>query len=130
MARLPCKGFSIWIGPFEANAISLELESVETPRPMTHDLLAAVVGALGARVTEVVICDVRDTNFFASVELERADGEKLSLDARPSDAIALALRCKARLSVESDVISKAESHDPGSADPEKLRNWFENLSLD
>ena len=117
----------IWVGIFEANAIALEVESIETPRPMTHDLLKSVVERLGARVTEVVISDLKDSTFYAVVSLERGD-ETVTVDARPSDGIALALRCGAPIFVEETVIEKAQSFDVGSDDPEKLRLWFENLS--
>ena len=119
----------IWVGIFEANAIALRLESIDTPRPMTHDLLGTVVERLGARVVEVVVSDLRDNTFYAVVSLERG-GEVVSVDARPSDAIALALRTGAAIYVDQTVIEKAKAFDVGSEDPEKLRSWFESLSSD
>lgn len=119
----------IWVGIFEANAMALELEHVSTPRPMTHDLLRDVIAQLGARVSEVVITEFRDSTFYATVTLERS-GERLEVDARPSDALALALRTAAPILVEEEVIEVARSYDVGSLDPEKLRAWFENLELE
>ena len=80
----------IWVGIFEANAIALQLENISTPRPMTHDLLRNMIGELDAQVTRVVINDLRDSTFFAQIRLITG-GKTLEVDARPSDAIALAL---------------------------------------
>jgi bifunctional DNase/RNase len=118
----------IWVGVFEANAISLELEQVASPRPMTHDLLASLVDQLGGRVSEVVIGEVRDSTYYATVVLEQ-DGRILNVDARPSDAIALALRSGAAILVEQELIEDASAFDVNSQDPEKLRAWFEDLEL-
>src|SRR3982751_2651979 len=97
----------IWVGIFEANAIALQLESVSTPRPMTHDLLKNMIGELDARVTRVVINDLRDSTFFAQIRL--VSGERtLELDARPSDAIALALRTEAPIFVAQTVLDQAQ----------------------
>ncbi len=119
----------IWVGGFEANAIALELEGVQPPRPMTHDLLLTLVQELRGKVIDVVIRDVIDSTYYATVTLER-DGERIEVDARPSDAIALALRAGAEVYVEKIVIDKAQAFDVGSSDPEKLRAWFENLDID
>ena len=91
----------IWVGIFEANAIALQLENVTTPRPMTHDLLRNMISELDARVTRVVINDLRDSTFFAQIRLITGD-KTLELDARPSDAIALALRTEAPIFVARD----------------------------
>jgi bifunctional DNase/RNase len=117
----------IWVGVFEANAIQLQLEGIETPRPMTHDLLRSVVKGLGAELASVSVTDLRDATFYATLELRRPDGGMVSLDARPSDAVALALRAGAPIYLEPGVIEKAQAFDPGSQDPEKLREWFESL---
>ncbi len=120
----------IWIGIFEANAIAIELEKVKTPRPMTHDLLRNVISTLGAKVEKVVVNDLRDNTFYAVIHLTR-DGEKLEIDSRPSDAIALAVRVKAPIFVEDHVFEKAtviESTDEDLSDPEKLKEWLENLN--
>lgn len=116
----------IWIGMFEANAIALEMEKVATQRPMTHDLLKNVLSELDAKVERVVINDLRENTFFARIHLARKDGN-LSIDSRPSDAIALALRSQAEIFVEEDVLEKSRSlHAEGSdQDPERLRKWLE-----
>jgi len=117
----------IWVGVFEANAIQLQLEGIETPRPMTHDLVREILRGLGAELASVAVTDLRDATFYATLELRRADGTLVSLDARPSDAIALALRAGAPIFLEPAVVEKAQAFDPGSSDPEKLREWFEGL---
>jgi bifunctional DNase/RNase len=116
----------IWVGLFEANAIALEMEKVATPRPMTHDLLKNVLAELDARVERVVINDLRENTFFARIHLARKDGN-LSIDSRPSDAIALALRSQAEIFVEEVVLEKSRTlHAEGSEqDPERLRKWLE-----
>jgi bifunctional DNase/RNase len=116
----------IWIGMFEANAIALEMEKVATQRPMTHDLLKNVLSELDAKVERVVINDLRENTFFARIHLARKDGN-LSIDSRPSDAIALALRSQAEIFVEEEVLEKSRSlHAEGSdQDPERLRKWLE-----
>jgi bifunctional DNase/RNase len=119
----------IWVGVFEANAIALQVERIETPRPMTHDLLRAIIQKLGAEVQEVAVTDLRESTFYASIVLKHATGA-VTVDARPSDAIALALRTGAPIYVHADVVDKAKAFDVGSDDPEKLRQWFETLSAD
>src|ERR671916_1250560 len=81
----------IWVGPYEANAIALEIEKIAPQRPMTHDLLRNLIVEMGARVQRVVITELRDNTFFAVIEMRNNAGESVSLDSRPSDAIALAL---------------------------------------
>src|SRR5215212_390316 len=81
----------IWVGIFEANAIALQIENVSTPRPMTHDLLRNVIQDLNATVQKIVVCDLQDNTFYARIHLAVA-GDSVAIDARPSDAIALALR--------------------------------------
>ena len=121
----------IWVGLFEANAIALEMEKVATPRPMTHDLLKNVLAELDARVERVVINDLRENTFFARIHLARKDGH-LSIDSRPSDAIALALRSQAEIFVEEEVLEKSRTlHAEGSEqDPDRLRKWLEEASPD
>ncbi len=118
----------IWVGIFEANAIALQLENVTTPRPMTHDLLKNMISELNAQVTRIVINDLRDSTFFARILL--AIGERtLELDARPSDAIALALRVEAPIFVAQAVLDQAQTISP-DVEPdqeEKMKKWFENL---
>ena len=120
----------IWVGIFEANAIALQLENIATPRPMTHDLLRNMIAELDARVTRIVINDLRDSTFFAQIRL--IIGEKtLEIDARPSDAIALALRAEAPIYVAQSVLDQAQTISPESEEQdEKLKKWFENLDND
>jgi bifunctional DNase/RNase len=126
----------IWVGIFEANAIALQLENVTTPRPMTHDLLKNAIAELDARVTRVVISDLRDSTFFAQIRvlINREGGDRmLELDARPSDAIALALRTDAPIFVTQSVLEQAQTitPEPGDEpDEEKMKKWFENLGPD
>jgi hypothetical protein len=121
----------IWVGVFEANAIALQIESVQTPRPMTHDLLKSVIEGLAAAVERIVVCDLRDNTFYATIYL-RAGEEVVAIDARPSDAIALALRSSAPIFVEESVIAGARnvdsSHD--NMDVARLRKWLEGLTED
>src|SRR3712207_1292649 len=93
----------IWVGIYEANAIALQIENVATPRPMTHDLLKNVITDLRATVRKIVVSDLKDNTFFAVIYLE-VSGETVAIDARPSDAIALALRARAPIFVEESVI--------------------------
>src|SRR2546430_3652712 len=124
----------IWVGIFEANAIALQLENVATPRPMTHDLLKNAIAELDARVTRVVINDLRDATFFAQIRvLINREGidRMLELDARPSDAIALALRTNAPIFVAQSVLDQAQTISPDSDDQdEKMKKWFEQLDTE
>lgn len=117
----------IWVGIFEANAIALQLENVTTPRPMTHDLLRNMISELDARVIRVVINDLRDSTFFAQIRV--LTGERtLELDARPSDAIALALRTAAPIFVAQTVLDQAQTITPDGEDQDdKFKKWFEQL---
>lgn len=119
----------IWIGVFEANAIALRIEGVDTPRPMTHDLLRTTLEQLGAKVEKIVISDLKDNTFYALIHLQR-NGESVHVDARPSDAIALALRTEAPIFVSKPVLDKAQAVDLASqiSDDEKLRKWLEEVS--
>jgi bifunctional DNase/RNase len=121
----------IWVGVFEANAIALQVENVHTPRPMTHDLLRNVIHDLQARVDRVVVTDVKDNTFYALIHLDTPAG-KVAVDARPSDAIALALRTRAPIWVEEQVIDRARSIDTTAAkvDSERLHQWLESLDPD
>jgi bifunctional DNase/RNase len=119
----------IWIGVFEANAIALKIEGVEPPRPMTHDLLRSALERLDARVEKIVISDLKDSTFFALIHVQRAQGE-VAIDARPSDAIALALRTNAPIFVLRSVMEKAQAVDRATeaTDEEKLKKWLEEIS--
>ena len=118
----------IWVGIFEANAIAMQLESVVSPRPMTHDLLKNIIEGLRAQVEQVVITDLRENTFFAVIHLTR-EGERFSIDARPSDAMALALRTSSPIHVENQVLDKAEGggDEGGSDHAERLRRWLETV---
>jgi bifunctional DNase/RNase len=122
----------IWVGIFEANAIALQLENITTPRPMTHDLLRNMIEELHARVTRIVINDLRDATFFAQIRLvvEQGGGDRtLEVDARPSDAIALALRTEAPIYVAQSVLDQAQTITPDSEDQDdKTKKWFDNLT--
>lgn len=94
----------IWVGAYEANAIALEIEKIAPPRPMTHDLLRNLIVEMGVRVERVVVTELRDNTFFAVIEMRAGDGTAMTLDSRPSDAIALALRADCPIFVDVDVI--------------------------
>lgn len=117
----------IWVGIFEANAIALQLENVSTPRPMTHDLLRNFLSQLDAHVARVVINDLRDSTFFAQIRVITG-GRTLEVDARPSDAIALALRTEAPIFVAQTVLDQAQTIAPDEDQDEKLKKWFEEIS--
>jgi len=121
----------IWVGIFEANAIALQIENVATPRPMTHDLLRNVIADLEASVEKVVVSDIKDNTFYALIYLS-LKGESLAIDARPSDAIALALRTRAPIFVEESVIENAKPFDVAAETPntEHLHKWLESLDPD
>ena len=121
----------IWVGVFEANAIALQIENVQTPRPMTHDLLKSVIDHLGGRVERIVVCELKENTFYATLHVRSPKGQ-LTVDARPSDAIALALRTGARIFVEEAVIQSARSVEMSQEpmDVGRLQKWLENLSDD
>jgi uncharacterized protein len=121
----------IWVGASEANAIALQIENITTPRPMTHDLLRNVIHDLKAEIRKVVVSDLKDNTFYALIHLE-VNGEPLAVDARPSDAIALALRARAPIFVEDRVIDNAKTNDfaPDKTDAERLQKWLESLDPD
>jgi uncharacterized protein len=119
----------IWVGVYEANAIALEIEKVQTPRPMTHDLLRNVLLGLNVSVRKVVVSDLRDDTFYALIWIER-EGHLMSVDARPSDALALALRVDCPIFVDEQVLRTSKSANVVSekSSNEELRKWLENLS--
>jgi bifunctional DNase/RNase len=118
----------VWVGIYEANAIALEIEKVQTPRPMTHDLLRNVLLGLNVRVQKVVVNDLRDQTFYALIWIER-DGRIMSIDSRPSDALALALRVDCPIFVEDEVLKSSREPSPvnENSTTEELRRWLENL---
>lgn len=119
----------IWVGIYEANAIALEIEKVATPRPMTHDLIKTLLFGLNTGVQKVVVNELRDDTFYALIWLER-DGELISVDSRPSDALALALRLDCPIYVEEQVLKSSKSANAASdkINNEELRRWLENLN--
>jgi len=130
----------IWIGPYEADAIAIELQGIKTPRPLSHDLLKQTILTLGGRVSHVVISDLQHDTFYATIILDQG-GQELELDARPSDSIALAVRAKAPIFVESSVMDRAgitkeedlRRQDQRLHDEERLevfREFIEELDLD
>lgn len=118
----------IWVGPVEANAIALQVENVAPPRPMTHDLLRNLLSELGATLSRVVISDLRESTFFAYLEL-RAGNDVHFIDARPSDALALCLRTRAPIFVDTQVLDRARSVEMTSEEVtrERLQKWLESL---
>ena len=125
------KVLPIWVGVFEANAIALQIENIQTPRPMTHDLLRNVIQDLQAAVEKIVVCDLRENTFYALIHLQTPTGP-VAIDARPSDAIALALRTRAPILVEERVIDNAKSVDFANEkqDADRLQQWLESLDPD
>ena len=125
------KVLPIWVGIFEANAIALQIENVSTPRPMTHDLLRNVIHDLKASVQKIVVCDLQENTFYALIYL-LLNGETVAIDARPSDAIALALRTRSPIFVEDAVIDHAKTVDFSSEkdDADRLQKWLESLDPD
>jgi hypothetical protein len=119
----------IWVGIYEANAIALEIEKVTTPRPMTHDLIKNLLVGLDTQIHKVVVSDLREDTFFAVIWLER-EGRVISVDSRPSDALALALRLDCPIFVEDTVLksSKLASSVSDKVSSEELRKWLENLN--
>jgi bifunctional DNase/RNase len=119
----------IWVGIYEANAIALEIEKVATPRPMTHDLIRNLLFGLEAGVKKVVVSDLREDTFYAVIWVER-NGEMISIDSRPSDALAVALRLDCPIYVEETVLKSSRSVGSlgDSAQSEEIRKWLENLN--
>ena len=121
----------IWVGVYEANAIALEIEKVSTPRPMTHDLIRNVLTGLEAMVHKVVVTELKDDTFYAVIWLER-EGHIVSIDSRPSDALALALRVDCPIFVDELVLknSKQAANMSDRVTAEELRKYLEGLNDD
>jgi len=119
----------IWVGIYEANAIALEIEKVSTPRPMTHDLIKILLLGMNAGIRKVVVSELKDDTFYAVIWLDK-DGEMISVDSRPSDALALALRLDCPIFVDESVLksSKAAASVTDKVNNEELRRWLENLN--
>jgi len=126
------KSLPIWVGFFEANAIALEIEKITTPRPMTHDLIKNLVNVMKAQIKHILVSDLKDNTFYAVISLSVGDST-LTVDSRPSDAIAIALRAKAPIFVNESVIESAKSLDipdsvkEKSAEKDQWKNWLENI---
>lgn len=118
----------IWVGIFEANAIALQIERVDTPRPMTHDLMKNLLNHLEVEVEKIVVNDLQDNTFFAVLHLTM-DGRPFQIDSRPSDAIALALRTDAPIFVTQEVIQNSRNItlSKDKLEPEEVKEWLENL---
>ncbi|MCZ7583649.1 MAG: bifunctional nuclease family protein [Deltaproteobacteria bacterium] len=130
----------IWIGPCEADNITVELQGVEVSRPLTHDLLKSVISEMGAEITRIVVTDLRNDIFYANIMIS-LNGNELAIDARPSDAIALAVRARVPIYVEDAVMSRAavtpdedlESETPTPGDDDELsifKDFVDTLDLD
>jgi bifunctional DNase/RNase len=119
----------IWVGVYEANAIALEIEKVQTPRPMTHDLLKNVLLGLEVRVQKIVVNDLKDDTFYALIWVER-EGQMMTIDSRPSDALALALRMDCPIFVDEAVLKNSKISDAFAerSSSEQLRNYLDGLS--
>ena len=119
----------IWVGIYEANAIALEIEKVSTPRPMTHDLIKTLLLGLGTGIRKVVVSELKDDTFYAVIWLDK-EGELISVDSRPSDALALALRLDCPIFVDDSVLksSKVSSSATDKINNEELRRWLESLN--
>jgi uncharacterized protein len=119
----------IWVGVYEANAIALEIEKVSTPRPMTHDLIKSLLLGLNTGMKKVVVSELKDDTFYAVIWLEK-EGEIISVDSRPSDALALALRLDCPIYVEESVLktSKMATSVSDKVNNEELRRWLEGLN--
>jgi len=119
----------IWVGLYEANAIATEIEKFSTPRPMTHDLIKNLLTALDAHVHKVVVTELKDETFYAVIWMER-EGRMISVDSRPSDALALALRVDCPIFVEDEVLknSRQTTNISDQVTGEELRKWLEGLN--
>ena len=118
----------IWVDVFEASAIAMELKGMVAPRPLTHDLIKSIIEGLQGRVTQVCVHDLRDNTFFAKIIISRGK-KKVNIDARPSDALALALRTRVPIYVSEEVLEGVSGIDglEGKEETEKLRSFLANL---
>ncbi|MCD6451706.1 MAG: bifunctional nuclease family protein [Acidobacteria bacterium] len=121
----------IWIGVFEANAIMIQLENISTPRPMTHDLMRSILDQLNVIVEKIVVTELKNNTYFALIHLE-VDGRKYTIDARPSDAIALALRTGSPIYANREVIEQAQKMEVSEegSESERIKKWFEDLDAE
>jgi len=119
----------IWVGIYEANAIALEIEKVSTPRPMTHDLIKTLLLGLDAGIQKVVVNELKDDTFFAVIWIQR-NGELISVDSRPSDALALALRLDCPINVDDSVLKSSKLANTVAdrmSSNQEMRRWLESL---
>lgn len=125
----------IWIGPFEAEAITIKLQDVDVKRPLTHDLLNKLIAELGGVISHVLVCDLREDTYFARI-IVGVDGNTLEIDSRPSDAMALAVRAGVPIFVEEEVMEKAsitpeeDQSEDESEDLSAFRDFVDTLDLD
>lgn len=119
----------IWVGVFEANAIALQIERIDTPRPMTHDLFKNMLLHLNAQVLKIVVTELKENTFFSLIHLDM-DGDVVIIDSRPSDAIAIALRTDAPIYVTEEVINNSRNVtlEKEGLDSEDIKKWLENIS--
>lgn len=119
----------IWVGLYEAQAIALEVEKTQTPRPLTHDLLRSAIDSLNGLVRRVVVTELKDDTFYAVIWMEQ-NGEIVSLDARPSDALALALRTDCPIFVDEEVLRTAKvlPNPAEQVSSQDVKRWFEGLN--
>ncbi len=119
----------IWVGIVEANAIALQIERIDTPRPLTHDLIKNILMLLNAEVEKIVVTELKENTFYALIHI-RINGERVTIDCRPSDAMALALRTDSPIYVTEEVINNSRSItlDKEKLDPEDARKWLDNLN--
>ena len=119
----------IWIGVFEAASIAMELQGTQPPRPMTHDLLKSLTEELGGNIRRILINDVKDGTFYALIEIENKEGKVINLDARPSDAIALAVRAHAPIFVSELVMMQAKlvNSEKDAEETKKFKDFIDNL---
>jgi len=119
----------IWIGIFEAASIAMEMQGIHPPRPMTHDLIKSVLDKLKTKVTRILINDVKDGTFYALIDVETSTGEKMSIDSRPSDAIALAIRAGAPIFVSEVVMMQAKlvNAEKDAEETKKFKDFLNNL---
>jgi len=127
---------TIWIGPYEADAIAIRLRNIEVARPLTHDLLNNVIGEMGGEISHIIVSDLRNDTFYARI-MVNVDGQQVEIDSRPSDAIALAVRAEVPIFVEEDVMAQAgitpEEDITEGTDEDGLsafRDFIDNLDLD
>lgn len=119
----------IWIGIFEAASIAMEMQGLHPPRPMTHDLIKSVLDKTGGKVEKIIINDIKDGTFYALLEIKKEDGGKVSIDSRPSDAIAIAIRCSAPIFVSEVVMMQAKlvNAEKDAEETKKFKEFITNL---